>query len=73
MDGGADVVAAEGEQRGLKKPRNTKDAEMEPGEAVETPEVVDDWKLVDLPVITPLTGEEGHTELARLRGKVYKF
>jgi len=36
-------------------------------------EVVGNWKLVDLPVMPAVTGEEEEEEVAKFRTKIYRF
>jgi Ran-binding protein 1 len=36
-------------------------------------EVVGNWKIVDLPEIAVVTGEEQEEELAKLKSKIYRF
>lgn len=36
-------------------------------------EVIGDWKIVDLPVMPKVTGEEQEEELAKFKSKAYRF
>lgn len=57
-----------------KKPEEHKDEESgdENDEDIEK-EVVGNWKLVDLPEMPKVTGEEEEEELAKFKTKVYRF
>ncbi len=58
-----------------KDPKAEEHKEDEEGEEDEDvqKEVVGNWKIVDLPVIPVVTGEEQEEELAKFRSKIYRF
>lgn len=57
-----------------KKPvEHKEDEEGEDNDSDVEKEVIGDWKIVDLPVMPKVTGEEQEEELAKFKSKAYRF
>ena len=56
-----------------KKPEENKEEDSGDEDEDVEKEVVGNWKLVDLPEMPKVTGEEEEEELAKFRSKVYRF
>jgi Ran-binding protein 1 len=55
------------------KPEEHKEDEEDDEDEDVEKEVVGNWKIVDLPEIPVVTGEEQEEELAKFRSKIYRF